>query len=144
MVGFPGESEAAFAKTLRVAETLPFSYFHIFTYSARPGTAATKLPHRVSARVARERAQTVAELSRRKRLIFAEQYIGSISPVLFESGKIDGLRVGTTANFLKVAVASEIDLTNHLRQVLITGVSDRWAVGQLTDEHPKVRTVPLL
>jgi threonylcarbamoyladenosine tRNA methylthiotransferase MtaB len=144
MVGFPGESEAAFANTLRVAETLPFSYFHIFTYSARPGTAATKLPHRVSARVARERAQTVAELSRRKRLIFAEQYIGSISPVLFESGKIDGLRVGTTANFLKVAVASEIDLTNHLRQVLITGVSDRWAVGQLTDEHPKVRTVPLL
>jgi threonylcarbamoyladenosine tRNA methylthiotransferase MtaB len=144
MVGFPGESEAAFKNTLRVAESLPFSYFHIFTYSARPGTAATKLPHRVSARVARERAQRIAELSRRKRLTFAEQYIGSVTPVLFESGKIDGLRVGTTANFLKVAVASEIDLTNHLRQVMITGVSDRWAVGQLTEEHPKVRTVPLL
>jgi threonylcarbamoyladenosine tRNA methylthiotransferase MtaB len=144
MVGFPGESEVAFTNTLRVAEALPFSYFHIFTYSARPGTAATKLPHQVSARVARERAQRLAELSRRKRLIFAEQYIGSLLPVLFESGKTDGLRVGTTANFMKVAVASEIDLTNHLRQVLITGVSDRWAVGQLTEEHRKVRTVPLL
>lgn len=144
MVGFPGESEAAFTNTLRVAETLPFSYFHIFTYSPRPGTAATKLPHRVSTRVARERAQRIAELSRRKRLIFAEQYIGSVLPVLFESGKTDGLRIGTTANFLKVAVASEIDLTNNLRQVLITGVSDRWAVGQLAEEHRKVRTVPLL
>jgi threonylcarbamoyladenosine tRNA methylthiotransferase MtaB len=144
MVGFPGESESAFANTLRVAETLPFSYFHVFTYSPRPGTAATKLPHPVSARVARERAQRLAELARRKRLIFAEQYIGSIAPVLFESGKIDGLRVGTTGNFLKVAVASDIDLTNRLRRVLITGVSDRWAVGQLTEEHRKVRTVPLL
>jgi len=144
MIGFPGESEAAFTNTLRVAETLPFSYFHIFIYSPRPGTAATKLPHPVSAHVARERAQRIAELSRRKRLIFAEQYIGSILPVLFESGKIDGLRIGTTANFLKVAVASEIDLTNNLRQVLITGVSDRWAIGQLAEEHRKVRTVPLL
>lgn len=144
MVGFPGESEAAFANTFRVAEALPFSYFHIFTYSPRPGTAATKLPHRVSARVARERAQKIAELSRRKRLIFAEQYIGSVLPVLFESGKTDGLRIGTTTNFLKVAVASEIDLTNTLRQVLITGVSDRWAVGQLAEEDRKVRTVPLL
>jgi len=144
MVGFPGESEAAFTNTLRIAETLPFSYFHVFTYSPRPGTAATKLPHRVSAGIARERAQRIAELSRRKRLIFAEQYIGSILPVLFESGKIDGLRIGTTANFLKVAVASEIDLANNLRQVLITGASDRWAVGQLAEEHRKVRTVPLL
>jgi threonylcarbamoyladenosine tRNA methylthiotransferase MtaB len=86
----------------------------------------------------------MAELARRKRLIFAEQYIGSITPVLFESGKVDGFRVGTTANFLKVAVASDVDLTNRLRQVLITGVSDRWAVGQLTEDHPKLRTVPLL
>lgn len=144
MVGFPGESEAAFANTLRIAEILPLSYFHIFTYSPRPGTAATKLPHPVSVRVARERAQRMAELARRKRLIFAEQYIGTITPVLFESGKIDGFRVGTTANFLKVAVASDVDLTNRLRQVLITGVSDRWAVGQLTEEQRKVRTVPLL
>jgi hypothetical protein len=85
----------------------------------------------------------VAELSRLKRLTFAEQHIGSALPVLFESGKVDGLRVGTTASFLKVAVASEINLTNHLRRVLITGASDRWAVGQLSEEHRQTQTVPL-
>jgi threonylcarbamoyladenosine tRNA methylthiotransferase MtaB len=135
MVGFPGESEAAFTNTLRVAETLPFSYFHVFTYSPRPGTASTKLPDQVSGRLARERAQRLAELSRLKRLTFTEQFIGSTLPVLFESGTIDGLRVGTTANFLKVAVSSDIDLTNRLKDVLITGASDRWAVGQLAAEH---------
>jgi threonylcarbamoyladenosine tRNA methylthiotransferase MtaB len=144
MVGFPGESEAAFMNTLHVVDTLPFSYFHIFTYSPRPGTAATELPQQVGALVARERAQRMAELSRLKRLTFAARHIGSTLPVLFESGKIDGLRVGTTANFLKVAVPSEGDLSNHLRHVLITGASDRWAVGQLTEEHRRVRTVPLL
>ena len=96
----------------------------------------------MSVRVARERAQRVAELSRLKRLTFAEQHIGSAQPVLFESGKVDGLRVGTTANFLKVAVDSEINLTNHLRRVLITGASDRWAVGQLTEDHRQAQTVP--
>lgn len=144
MVGFPGESEAAFMNTLRVAEALPFSYFHIFTYSRRPGTAATKLPDHVPARIARERARRIAELSRHKRLTFAEQYIGSTLPVLFESGKIDDLRIGTTANFLKVAVATNVELANELRQVLITGISDRWAVGQLTEGHQPVRKAPLL
>ncbi|MCE7977864.1 MAG: MiaB/RimO family radical SAM methylthiotransferase [Nitrospira sp. NTP1] len=40
MVGFPGEDEQAFANTMRMAGRLPFSYFHVFSYSSRPGTPA--------------------------------------------------------------------------------------------------------
>ena len=144
MVGFPGETEEAFTHTLSLARALPFSYFHVFTYSQRPGTAATKLPDQVPIAVARERAKKLAELSRLKRLAFAERYIGSTVPVLFESGEIDGYRLGVTANFLKVAVPSTIDLTNHLKDVHITGASDRWAVGQLTAKHQPVQRVPVL
>jgi threonylcarbamoyladenosine tRNA methylthiotransferase MtaB len=144
MVGFPGETEEAFAHTLSLVRELPFSYFHVFTYSQRPGTAATKLPDQVPIAVARERAKILAQLSRLKRLAFAERYIGSTVPVLFESGEIDGYRLGVTANFLKVAVPSHIDLTNHLKDVHITGASDRWAVGQLTTEHHPVRKMPIL
>jgi threonylcarbamoyladenosine tRNA methylthiotransferase MtaB len=144
MVGFPGESEAAFMNTLCLVETLPFSYFHVFTYSPRSGTAATKLPKQVATPVARERAKRISALSRLKRLAFAERHIGSTLPVLFESGETDGLRIGTTAHFLKVAVPSDEGLTNQLRNVLITGASDRWAVGQLTDEQRQVGTVPII
>jgi threonylcarbamoyladenosine tRNA methylthiotransferase MtaB len=144
MVGFPGETEKAFEETLRIVRELPFSYFHVFTYSQRPGTAATKLPDQVPIAAARERAKILAQLSRLKRLAFAERYIGSTVPVLFESGEIDGYRVGVTANFLKVAVPSHIDLTNHLKDVHITGASDRWAVGQLTTEYQPVRKMPIL
>ncbi len=144
MVGFPGETKEAFEHTLRIAHELPFSYFHIFTYSQRPGTAATKLPDQVPIAVARERAKILAQLSHLKRLAFTERYIGSTVPVLFESGESDGYRLGVTANFLKVAVPSNIDLTNHLKDVHITGASDRWAVGQLTTEHQPMRRVPVL
>ena len=144
MVGFPGETDEAFTHTLSLARELPFSYFHVFTYSQRPGTAATKLPDQVPIAVARERAKKLAELSRLKRLAFAERYIGSTVPVLFESGEIDGYRLGVTANFLKVAGPSNIELTNHLKDVHITGALDRWAVGQLTAKHQPVQRVPVL
>lgn len=144
MVGFPGETEEAFEHTLGIARELPFSYFHVFTYSQRPGTAAVKLPDQVPIAVARQRAKILAELSRLKRLAFAERYIGSTMSVLFESGAMDGLRLGVTSNFLKVGVPSSIDLTNHLKDVRIIGASDRWALGQLAAKPQPIREVPVL
>ena len=144
MVGFPGETDDAFEHTLRIAQELPFSYFHVFTYSPRPGTAATKLADQVPIAVARQRAKVLAELSRLKRLAFAERYIGSTVPVLFESGVQDGFRLGVTENFLKVGVSSNIDLTNDLREVRVIGASDRWAVGQLAEGRQPMQGVPVL
>lgn len=131
MVGFPGESERAFQNTVDLCGRLPFSYFHVFTYSERPGTAATKMPLDVPSEVVRRRAQTLAELSRQKRLAFAEQWIGSSVSVLFEEGETEGLRLGTTPYFLKVGIAWEAGLSSQIREVRITGASDRWAVGRL-------------
>src|SRR5262249_15560041 len=103
----------------------------VFTYSKRPGTAAAKMLNDVPPEVARRRAQTFAELSRQKRLAFAERWIGSSVSVLFEEGETEGLRLGTTPHFLKVGVACESALTRQIREVQITGASDRWAVGRL-------------
>ena len=142
MVGFPGESETDFLHTVELAQRLPFSYFHVFTYSKRPGTASAKLPGGVPVEIARRRAKTLADLSRQKRLAFAEQWIGVSIPVLFESGKTENFQLGTTGNFLKVAVPSPVDLANQIRQVRITGASDRWAVGYvLNDDEPKDKRV---
>ncbi|MFB3071149.1 MAG: MiaB/RimO family radical SAM methylthiotransferase, partial [Nitrospirales bacterium] len=43
MVGFPGESEQQFDNTRSVVADLPLAYFHVFSYSTRPGTAATRM-----------------------------------------------------------------------------------------------------
>jgi threonylcarbamoyladenosine tRNA methylthiotransferase MtaB len=133
MVGFPGESERAFQETVDVCNRIPFSYFHVFTYSKRPGTAAARMPQDVPVEAARRRAQTLAELSRHKRLAFAERWIGGSVSVLFEEGQTEGLRLGTTPHFLKVGVNCEAALANEIHEVRITGASDRWAVGRLVE-----------
>ena len=131
MVGFPGESEPAFENTVELAAELPFSYFHVFAYSKRPGTAAARLSAEVPVEIARRRAKTLTDLSNRKRTAFAESWIGSTLDVLFESGETEGLRTGTTDRFLKVGVCSPVDLTNQMRAVRVTGVSNHGAIGRL-------------
>ena len=63
MTGFPGETEAEFEETLRLIEDLPFTYLHVFTYSARPGTPAA-IRRRTGSDSRRPRAQSHSARSR--------------------------------------------------------------------------------
>ncbi len=91
MAGFPGETDAEFEQTRRMIETLPFTYLHVFTYSARPGTPAAAMPGQVPVHAARERNRILRELAAQKKLAFMRSFIGktveaitlnSSSPVL--------------------------------------------------------------
>jgi len=70
MVGFPGETEAEFAETRRMIEALPFTYLHVFTFSARPGTPAATMPNQVPVGVARDRNRILRELAAEKKRAF--------------------------------------------------------------------------
>ncbi|MFY9912536.1 MAG: tRNA (N(6)-L-threonylcarbamoyladenosine(37)-C(2))-methylthiotransferase MtaB [Candidatus Sulfotelmatobacter sp.] len=76
MVGFPGESDAEFECTRRFIHELPFTYLHVFTYSARPGTAAAAMPNQVPIRVARARNKILRDLAAEKKLAFMRSFIG--------------------------------------------------------------------
>ncbi len=76
MVGFPGETDAEFEATRRLIEDLPFTYLHVFTYSARPGTSAANLPNQVPVRVARERSRVLRDLADTKKLAFMRSFVG--------------------------------------------------------------------
>jgi threonylcarbamoyladenosine tRNA methylthiotransferase MtaB len=76
MVGFPGETDAEFASTRRLIEDLPFTYLHVFTYSARPGTPAAAMTNQVPVYVARERNRVLRELAAEKKLTFMRSFIG--------------------------------------------------------------------
>src|SRR5207248_5990813 len=67
MVCFPGETEAEFEETRRTVEELPFTYLHVFTFSARPGTPAATMPNQVPVRVARERNRIMREVTDEKK-----------------------------------------------------------------------------
>ena len=77
MVGFPGETDAEFEETRRLIDELPFTYLHVFSYSARPGTPAAVMPNQVPVQVARERNRVLRELAAEKKLAFMRGFVGS-------------------------------------------------------------------
>jgi threonylcarbamoyladenosine tRNA methylthiotransferase MtaB len=76
MVGFPGETDAEFEATRRMIEDLPFTYLHVFTYSARPGTPAATMPNQVPIHAARDRNHILRELAAQKKLAFMRSFVG--------------------------------------------------------------------
>ncbi len=82
MVGFPGETDAEFEATRLIIEDLPFTYLHVFTYSARPGTPAAGMPSQVPLHIARERNRILRELAAQKRLAFMQSFVGKLLNVI--------------------------------------------------------------
>lgn len=131
MVGFPGESDARFAKTLAAATDLPFGYLHVFAYSKRPGTAAAKMAGAVPAATVRSRSRTLAELSRAKRMTYYHRYVGRTAEVLFETQDEAGRWTGLTGNYIRVGVTAGENLANAIRTVAIEGTMDGLAMGKV-------------
>src|SRR5437867_4309609 len=135
MVGFPGETDAAFANTRALTADLPFSYFHVFRYSPRRGTAAAKLPSAVPAATVKARSEDVCALSRAKRLKFYHRHVGQTVSVLFETRHRSGLGTGLTDNYIRVGAPADDDLSNQILSVRLTGAMDGLAVGVFAPER---------
>jgi len=76
MAGFPGETDAEFESTRHFIEDLPFTYLHVFTYSARPGTSAAAMPNQVPVQIARERNKILRDLAAEKKQAFMQSFVG--------------------------------------------------------------------
>lgn len=139
LVGFPGEGPREFANTQAVVRDLPFAYLHVFSYSPRPGTAATKLPHPVSPITIKERSRALHEASDHKRMAFQQRFLGQKVSVLFESAEGEGYWPGLTDNFLRVAVRSPRRLHNTIQSVVVTGVMSDKVLGMLDPSFEDMR-----
>jgi threonylcarbamoyladenosine tRNA methylthiotransferase MtaB len=104
MLGFPGETEAEFAETRRMIEELPFTYLHVFTYSARPGTPAAEHSNQVPVAVARERNQVLREVAAAKKAAFMQAQVGRIvEAITLRSGDGESTEA-LTDNYLKMKI----------------------------------------
>jgi threonylcarbamoyladenosine tRNA methylthiotransferase MtaB len=83
IVGFPGEDEAAFRRTLEVVEAAGVSSVHVFPYSPRPGTA-TAAADTVLREVKRERGARLREASRVASLARWREKLGREDVVLVD------------------------------------------------------------
>jgi threonylcarbamoyladenosine tRNA methylthiotransferase MtaB len=102
IAGFPGETDEDFAATFDFIVRLPFTYLHVFSFSARPGTKAADLGAPVSAAVTRNRARALRALGQRKAAAFRELYAGRTVRALTLARGGDTWTEALTGNYLKV------------------------------------------
>jgi threonylcarbamoyladenosine tRNA methylthiotransferase MtaB len=113
IAGFPTETEAMFSRSLDLVEECGLSFLHVFPYSPRPGTPASRMPQ-VEGGLIKERAarlRVTGDAALRRRL---ESEVGATREVLIESGK-----QGRTEHFLPVEIRNERPGT--VRRLTIAG-----------------------
>ncbi len=132
LVGFPGETEAAFENTFRLIDGLPLSYLHVFPFSPRPGTAAFGFPERIAPEAIRARCERLRILGRQKRLSFHRRFLGREVEVLTETSRDpqSGLLRGISGNYLRVRFSGEDSWMNRFLRVRITGTGERLLEGK--------------
>lgn len=105
IVGFPGETDEDFAATVSMVDALPFTYLHVFAYSPRAGTAATRLPDPVPAAVAQARSARMRELGEAKASQYRRRRDGAWADVVVITG--GGARDALTEDYLTVQVETQ-------------------------------------
>lgn len=139
IVGFPGETEEEFNKTIDYIKSLPVSYLHVFTYSERANTNAPKMNEIVPMEIRRKRSKQLRILSLKLKLQFYNENIGYMGKVLFES-KEDNFLIGFTENYLKVKIPFKPKMINTIQEVRIEKVSsDIEAYGSIVKELELVK-----
>jgi len=134
MAGFPGETDEDFEETLALLEASPVDYAHVFPYSERNGTAASRMAvEPVPPETVARRVDILLDFSRKRRRRFMERMAGAECCVLFETLE-SGHWVGYAENYLRVAVPDTgQNLRNRFGRVRVQRPGSEWALGMLLE-----------
>ncbi len=133
IVGFPGESDVLFNETYNFLNSIPISYFHIFSYSVRPNTPSAAFDNKVDSQIKAKRSKKLRQLGIQKRYMFYETFVGRTVPVLFESTHPDGMVSGLTEEYVRVDVKANADLTNTIANVTIKEAFSEKCIGTIAE-----------
>jgi threonylcarbamoyladenosine tRNA methylthiotransferase MtaB len=127
IVGFPGESDEDFKDTYSFLEKSPLTYFHVFPYSPRPGTAACSWPQ-INEKVKKRRASLLRRLSKQKNLNFRLKFLGrELDGIVIKKDK-EGAEI-LTFNYFKVLVPRCPSEEREVVRVKIKKVNQKETIG---------------
>ncbi len=135
IVGFPGETEAEFQESLAFVRSMNFSGGHVFTYSARPGTAAARMTDQVPHPLRKERNRQMTLVLSETAQAYQERFLGQTLPVLWESvAAIDGSGwhlQGWTDNYLRITTHAPRSYWNQITNVSLVTIEGNNIRGQI-------------
>ena len=136
ITGFPGETEYEFNETIEFVRSMSFSGGHVFTYSARPGTAAEKMPDQVAFPVRKERNEKLRQLLADSTQTYQNTFLNQTLSVLWETvTRMDSESWhlhGLSDNYLRVHAHANKNLWNQITPVLARTWDEKGLIGNIT------------
>ncbi len=114
IVGFPGEAESDFKDTIRLIRDVEPSRLHVFTYSDRKGTAASRLPGKLERGIVKDRVSELIAVGDDLQRKFAQKFIGKEVEVLLESNIRDNALSGYTREYVQFEYSSDTALSGEI------------------------------
>jgi len=133
IVGFPGETEEEFQKTVDFVEEIAFSGMHVFKYSQRSGTPAAKYENQVKPQVKDARSKVITAIAEKNEEKFKKAFIGRSKPVLYEQ-PFDGqksLFEGLTDNYIRVVSESQEDIKGKIIETVLMELKEDYMTGRI-------------
>lgn len=130
IVGFPKETDAEFLDTIDTIKKMKLCEVHVFKYSKRKYTLASKMDGQIDGNVKKQRSGEVLKISKDLNSKFLKKYIGKKVQVLFEN-YTDGILTGYTPNYIKVKTKGDNALCGTIQDVVITSLEKDILQGDL-------------
>jgi threonylcarbamoyladenosine tRNA methylthiotransferase MtaB len=115
MVGFPGETQQAFANTMSLCGEAVFSRLHVFPFSPRVGTAAAGMRSEITYEDLTARSRQLRELGRELACAWAASFVGQQVRVLFERHTSEGRLTGYTDRYVPFVASGPYALVGEVR-----------------------------
>lgn len=123
IVGFPGETDKEFQETYRFIQEIGYSELHVFPFSKRTGTPASRMDNQIDDDLKNERVHQLIELSNQLAREYASNYEGEVLEVIPEEvdevSTEENLLIGYTDNYLKVTFTGTPDMIGEIVRVKI-------------------------
>ncbi len=138
MVGFPGETEAAFRNTYDLIAQSPLVYLHVFPYSPRNNTPAARMDGQVDPKVKKRYGTELRALGRQKVEAFQQRFSGQTLEVLFESRRESdtGYLQGVSDNYIRVFAPGPDGAMDRIRRVRLRRIEGERVVGEIEPNPP--------
>ena len=133
IVGFPQESDEDFIDTINTCKQMKYSKIHVFPYSSRKGTVASKMSNQINGIIKKQRAKELLNLSNELGLAYNQQFLDKEVEVLIEE-EVKGYYIGHTTNFIKVKVLSNKKIErNSIIKVKVKEVYDSYVIANMEE-----------
>ena len=129
IVGFPGETDEDFAKTEAFLESIPMDYLHVFPYSNRQGTAASKFDDQINGRIIKNRGRILREFSERRKQEHYRRHIGQTRKAIILPKALDGKPYcALTDNYIEMGVDVVPEMVGCRTEITVDeSVLTRWS-----------------